>query len=61
MNFIFWVIVHGIADGAFKEISFIDDLFKATTDGKGIVDSTIDRISQKSFILLHGHNNKRIS
>ncbi|KAA8644962.1 uncharacterized protein ATNIH1004_009173 [Aspergillus tanneri] len=26
MNFVFWVIVHGIADGAFKGISSVDDL-----------------------------------
>lgn len=26
MNFVFWVIVHGIADGAFKNISSVDEL-----------------------------------
>ena len=26
MNFVFWVIVHGIADGAFKGISSVDEL-----------------------------------
>ena len=26
MNFVFWVIVHGITDGAFKGISLVDEL-----------------------------------
>ena len=26
MNFVFWVIVHGIADGTFKGISLVDEL-----------------------------------
>lgn len=28
MNFVFWVIVHGIADGVFKGISSIDELLE---------------------------------